>query len=291
MKKKVLFFGFLLFIGVYAFSIDFLVNHYDTVRITDNKLFYYGFLDDPDEEYDITWENINGIEYITFNYTGEFLDRHSRVMYNRSVTKGIKRYLILYGDQNDERVGHFLFLYGDNNELVFSKFSRGAADLFVREETLISAASELVEGNITYSARNLSYTGRLQPWAEGSMGSGIGEKILIELNPANPGSMNLDTIRRWRIYGIAFSNGFVDYNRPYLYQYNNRVKKIRVHFIDMDFFMDFDVLDTPQIQYFNFDRWGGSRPAKVQIEILEVYRGERWDDTCINGIFPFAGSR
>jgi hypothetical protein len=281
MKKKMVFFSLLLITGVCAFSIDFTVSYIGIITITDNKL-HYSDSGNIDEEYDITWENINGVEYITFNYTGKFLDEYGR----RPQPHGIKRYLILYGGEIDDRHGDFLFLYNDNNELVFNCWSRLALNNFTPEYNLISATSELVEGNITYSVRNLQDRNRLQPWAEGSRGSGIGEKIFIEFDPANRTGLSPRNISRWSIRGIAISNGFVDYNRPYLYQYNNRVKKIRVHFIDPDDYMDFDVLDTPQIQLFIFDR----RSAKVQIEILEVYSGERWDDTCINNIFPYSGA-
>jgi hypothetical protein len=282
-EKKALFFGFLLITGVCAFSIDFSVSYVDTVRITDKKLYYYGIDDESNEEYDITWENTNGVEYITFNYTGEFLDRYSQFKYKRPVSKGKKRYLILYGDQNNTW-NEFLLLYDNNNELAFAQWSQTSLNLFNPESNLISAASELAEGNVTYRARNLLDIDKLQPWAEGSRGPGIGEKIFIGFNPANPTGMSRENILKWKYRGIAFSNGFADYNRPHLYKDNNRVKKIRVHFFDPDGFMDFAVLDTPQIQYFSF----GSRvSAKIQIEILEVYKGEKWDDTCVNGIFPY----
>jgi hypothetical protein len=48
--------------------------------------------------------------------------------------------------------------------------------------------------------------------------------------------------------------------------------------------MDIDVEDTPQLQYFKFDR----STSNIQVEILDVYKGDRWDDTCINNIFPYA---
>jgi hypothetical protein len=39
----------------------------------------------------------------------------------------------------------------------------------------------------------------------------------------------------------------------------------------------------PQLQYFRFNKL----PSNIQIEILDVYKGDRWDDTCINNIFPY----
>ncbi len=278
MKKYIL---FVVFVNVCipVFSIDFSVFYYDGIRITDTKLYYYPFDENGlPEEYDITWERINNNEYITFNYTGNFMDSFNQFHYQKSVPKGIKRYLILYGVTGDN---DYLFLYDSNNELTYIQSTRLTANAFVPQYIVIKATSELQEGNITYSAENLLKEEKLLPWAEGVKGAGIGEKIYIERNSEGT---SYEYLSKWKIFGIAISNGYVDYNKPYLYEYNNRVKKIRVHYEGLNEYIDIEVQDTPQIQYFRLDKLSG----KIQIEILEVYKGEKWDDTCINSISTYA---
>jgi hypothetical protein len=259
-----------------------MLDHYTTIKLTDNKLYFYYFNDEEkNEEYDITWETINKIQYITFNYDGQFLDIYGY----RPVSKGMNRFLILYGD-NDDRYSNFFYLYNNNNELVFRQLGRIAANIFYPPMISINATSELKEGNIAYTAQNLLEEKILLPWAENSKGPGIGEKIFLEYNTTT-GSVSDSFIQYWAILGISISNGFVDYNRPYLYENNNRIKKIRIYFNSPDDFMDIELEDTPQIQHFHFFE---KRNANIQLEILDIYKGDKWDDTCINNIFPFADS-
>jgi hypothetical protein len=284
--KKFILLVFLMNITTLVFCVDIFISFYDTIRITDNKLYYWDLdeFNEPTEEYDITWEKMNKIEYITFNYTGNFLNRDK----NKSVSKGIKRYLIIYGEQSQNGYyGYcdFILLYDNNNELVFAQYSKQASNSMANYDSVIRATSEYRERNITYSVYNLFDIEKLHPWVEASEGNGVGEKIYIEYNKEfNPGGMSQENILKWRMKGIIISNGFVDYNRPYLYEYNNRIKRIRIYYEDLNEFMDIDLEDTPQIQYVQFDKLS----SKIRIEILDVYRGERWNDTCVNMILPYA---
>ena len=120
----------------------------------------------------------------------------------------------------------------------------------------------------------------MSPWVEGVDGSGIGEKIRIVNDDKQifPGLS---------YYGFIISNGFVDFKKPYLYAFNNRVKKIRVNCGFPEEYIDFLIEDTPQLQYF----FVSSKLLRVnnrmlEFEILEVYNGSRWNDTCINFIIP-----
>ena len=278
---------FFLNICTFVYAIDFHLSHYTGIRITDNKLYYYAFDNEADnEEYNISWEKINKIEYITFNYTGKFLDEYSQWAYKKPTAKGIKRYLVLYGNINIENRADFFFLYDENNELAFSQWSRDSANTVNHASIAISATSEYRERNIIYSANNLLNYKNLQSWVEAAKGSGIGEKLFLEYN-TKTGGVDPSVIPKWKIDGIAISNGFVDYKRPFLYEYNNRIKKIRIHFNAFGDFLDINLEDIPQIQFFDFS---GRKSEKIQIEILEVYNGSRYDDTCINLIFPYTWS-
>jgi hypothetical protein len=219
------------------------------------------------------------------NYTGKFLDYY-KYENKRPVSQGIKRYLALYdlGDENGR--GDFFYLYDNNNQLVYCQLSKTSANFFIPDDFSINATSELKEGNIMYGAKNLLEEKKLLPWAEGSNGSGIGERISLEYN-TETGGVAWDWIPRWKIFALFISNGFVDYNRPYLYENNNRIKKMRIYFDYPNDFADVELQDTPQIQIFKFYE---RRNTKIQLEILEVYKGDKYDDTCVNNIYPFADS-
>jgi hypothetical protein len=264
-KKAIGLISFFLF-SDNMFAINIKVSYYDSIELTDTKLKYRGF-ETSDEEYDIKWEIINNISYINFNYTGNFL---SYTLSGIIVPQGQKRYLVLYND------GEYILFYDENHELVFSKYSNYSED-----DNFIQATSELIENNFIYKVENVLDIKTLIPWVEGVQGNGVGQKIKITLDDKN---MSTGSGDRFIYFGLAISNGFVDYNRPYLYQYNNRIKKLRVSRTQYDY-KDIDLEDTPQIQMFHFLDYTTASKS-IEMEILEIYPGERWDDTCINMIIP-----
>jgi hypothetical protein len=245
-------------VNIYASDI------FDTMRITDTamKVEYTDSYSDSDitEEYQVVWETVNDMNYISFDYTGNFLRR-------KNVAHGKKRYLVLYGD--------CLIFYNDKNQQEYYIISiKPQADQSGFTATKISASSELKEKDIVYRASNLFEKNYLRPWAEGAAGDGIGQTITINFEQGLVFGLN----------GLYVSNGYVDYNRPYLYGYNNRIKKIRVRYIGHDEYKDFELEDTYLFQYINIGI--EYNPQTVLIEILEVYKGSRWDDTCVNNILP-----
>ncbi|MDC7124863.1 MAG: hypothetical protein PQJ46_04810 [Spirochaetales bacterium] len=108
-----------------------------------------------------------------------------------------------------------------------------------------------------------------KPWVEGVDGYGIGEKIFINYS------------NNKNITGFYLSNGFVSIEKPYLYEKNSRIKKILVYNSTKSFQKTFKVEDTPNIQFFDVPQTNA-----LIIEILDVYRGSLWEDTCINFILP-----
>ncbi len=274
---------FILIISQNIFGIDFSaadLNRY--VQLTDTKIIFeeteYIFTDasnytthDNKEEYDIKWEIQSTISYIQFNYTGNLL---------KNETNGIKRYLVLY-DTTDNFM--FLTLYNTKNELIYEIFG-WKYNINAGRSGIANATSELHERNIIYKAGNLVDVDNLIPWVEGVNGPGIGQKITLSLKGNNYPS--------W--FGILVSNGFVDYNRPDLFSENNRIKKIRIHYGNLGKYSDFDLLDTPNYQYLSFpfgynDYFENEiKFGFITIEILEIYKGDKWDDTCINLIYAIA---
>jgi hypothetical protein len=248
-----------------VYSIDiFAVDGYTTIEISDTKMIveYDGYDEIVKEEYDVAWETVNKINFMSFYYNGKFMDR-------KNISHGRKKYIVFQGS-------YFLMFYNSQNRIEYY-LEGGKGPMNSSSISDVTAGSELQEGNIIYSVNNLFNVNELKPWVEGVNGDGVGEKIRIEIKS--------DWRRFSRIHFLAISNGFVDYNRPYLYDSNNRIKKIRIRNLEnLDEYQDFDVLDLPNIQtvVMNFLSWN------IEIEILETYQGIKYNDTCINFIIPIA---
>jgi hypothetical protein len=210
------------------------------------------------EEYDINWEETGKFTYISFDYNGSLL--------GKDIQHGYKRYLIIYS--NNRRVS----LYDQNNRMVYLASSLRYT---FSSDFNAQASSELQENNIKYSVENCINENELIPWVENSSGNGTGEYITF--------------IPKYEIIfpniPIIISNGFVDYNRNYLYEHNNRIKKIRVYNADQNEYLDFTIEDTPNYQeiFVNFE----DKVNKINVEILEVYQGERYNDLCVNLLKPY----
>jgi hypothetical protein len=256
-------FFFIIISGIFPVNLK-ITGYGSEITLTDEKIIITDeFWNENPEEYDITWEIQGELSYITFNYTGKSL--------GKNINHGIKKYLVLYGNP-------YIVLFDENNKMV--QFVFGWKYTMMLDFTAM-ATSELVERNTTYNSSNIVDVFNLIPWAEGVNGSGIGE--IITFIP------KYSLHSRFGLYFII-SNGYVDYNRPYLYNYNNRVKKIRIYVIGYDNkieFKDLEITDTPNYQGF-YLKFGEDayNIEQIKVEILEVYRGDRYDDTCINFLNP-----
>lgn len=104
-------------------------------------------------------------------------------------------------------------------------------------------------------------------WAEGEPGSGIGGTIHVAFNRSSDHVMIL--------------NGAVDFARLNLYKDNNRAKRVLVRADDGSFAFEHVFEDVVAFHKIPFP----SEARGVTITILEVYRGRRWDDTCITAIY------
>jgi len=143
-------------------------------------------------------------------------------------------------------------------------YNRG--EFIFRTPKTIKATSHLIENGKRYLPDQInSKLG--QAWVEGAKGQGIHEKLFI----TKPGC----TI-------IYISIGFVSYEKPFLYQENSRPSKINVSVPGL-FSLDIDLLDTPDFQTIKLPKPLGKDDI-LEIEILEVYPGTKYEDTCINFI-------
>lgn len=119
------------------------------------------------------------------------------------------------------------------------------------------------------------------PWVEGVSGSGVGEKLNILFKGSF--KKGTDLYSKGVSDNIVILNGYVDVNRMDLYKKNNRLKTIRITSTDPDndFSMDYNFRDVVAFHEIIFPVF----VSGVEITILDVYPGSKWDDTCITTLF------
>lgn len=128
------------------------------------------------------------------------------------------------------------------------------------------ASSFLTEGKVEYKASNVGSLTLETSWVEGAKGFGIGETINFEEFFGN---------------GLYFFNGYVSFDKPHLYKDNSRVKKIKfTDFVTGEEFI-FDLEDTPNPQELSLPK---EKKWNLKMEILEVYEGKKYKDTCIHSL-------
>ena len=114
-------------------------------------------------------------------------------------------------------------------------------------------------------------------WAEGERGPGIGEWVAFYVAPLAGGE---------KIKGFKILNGYTKNLK--IWKANNRVKRLRIEFWEPDYYhliayWKYKLLDTPKWQVL---------PAKLPLDgtglvrfiIEDVYKGHKYNDTCISEI-------
>jgi len=144
----------------------------------------------------------------------------------------------------------------------------------------VTASSSLApQGTQTYGAENLKSANRMNAWAEGVPGDGIGE--IIEIREMYFGGG--DPIFRYN--EVCIVNGYAKDETTWLE--NNRVKSMKLYFMD-EYIGTITLEDTMLPQYIDLSqvamRVGNGCEAKFLFEITDVYKGTKYDDTCISGI-------
>lgn len=114
-------------------------------------------------------------------------------------------------------------------------------------------------------------------WVEGVDGPGLGEWLELNFRPwwnAN-GKNNYHLVN---VFRISIVNGFG--KNKALYFANNRVKRIELEFSDgskEEVVLQDGILEWQRIELKNKNIWA----SWVKVTIKEVYKGKKYDDTCI----------
>jgi len=119
------------------------------------------------------------------------------------------------------------------------------------------------------------------PWVEGVSGSGIEEKLMVTFKGTYKKGTALYS--KGVSDNIVILNGYVDVNRTELYKQNNRLKTIRITSTDpsISFSMDYHFKDVVAFHEIIFPEF----VSGIEITILDVYPGSKWDDTCVTTVF------
>lgn len=104
------------------------------------------------------------------------------------------------------------------------------------------------------------------PWVEGKKSYGIGEYLDIEFYK--------------NVNEIQILNGYVDFDRQYLFKENSRVKVILIESLDGKFSQLYELKDLVEFSDIMFPY----PTSKIRITIKEVYPGDKYDDTCLTTI-------
>lgn len=168
-----------------------------------------------------------------------------------------EKLLMLYSED-------FLVLYNSSNELIFYGPSKINTEC-IYFPSGISATSELREGNIIYSSSNLKNLELDKCWVENKSDYGIGENLNFGVNGR----------------GLIIFNGYLSGLKTYLYDQNSRVKQIEVKLLKNKVSKIYEIKDTPNPQLILFD---SEYSGDVELKILDVYKGSKYSDTCLNAV-------
>jgi hypothetical protein len=265
--------------GYSLYSSDMVVNVINYYILTDSVgtlLFPLLFLENPFKEYiyedgkgssvKLSNDKISFSDKILFNikdypFNGEY-------KYEEIKKTGIT--FIQYGKQKNLmlRSEDYIMLFDEKKNMIFKGFTQ--PERYSNKNEIAVAAkkynpsSELKEKGKIYEANNLSILRLNNPWVEGISGSGIGQ--YVEMEWENP------------VAALLLINGFVSYDKPELYENNNRTKRIRIYTETEKGWAEFDMEDSANPQIVKLKK----SAKKIKLEIADIYRGSKWDDTCIS---------
>jgi hypothetical protein len=144
----------------------------------------------------------------------------------------------------------------ENNELEKIKFDK------------LIPSSTLEPNTDKYKVDNLLDDNNKTAWVEGKKGDGIGESVTFKAN------------KPFLVKEIRINNGYKKSKN--LYTANNRVKNIKITFSDGSELIkelkdDYSKIETFKLEIEKEVEW-------IKFTILDVYKGSKYDDTCISGI-------
>lgn len=247
--------------GTYPFQQESLL---DNMTIKENEIIIEYKDNKPDEYFSFDVRYYNGMPFIELS---EKLPSEVAEWWVFEENINIQtNNLILFLAFKEKSNTIFAFTKGfnqDRTSLTLTKFDE-------RGSVYKDCTSFLIEKEKSYSVENLGKLVVDTPWVEGVPGDGIGEGFTIETAGENSGN--------WQY--LMIMNGYISYDKPYLYKQNGRVKKIKVTGVKSRKSKILDILDTPHPQTVDISFLVASED--VRIEIADIYKGSKYEDTCLH---------
>lgn len=136
------------------------------------------------------------------------------------------------------------------------------------------ATSELQEGNIVHSIKNINDGNLNTAWVEGVADQGVNEELTFS------------SANEQEVTGLLISNGYMKSESHYFK--NSRVKTLQITFDNniVKFYELYDYHFYPEDEFYSdFISFGEVIKTKtIKIRILETYNGSAFKDTCISEI-------
>jgi len=195
-------------------------------------------------------------------------------------------------------IGRFFLFNPDNDEIYLSEDDSGESFGFYEDFTGGCSVWEAVmEGGyreewkatstlapyngINYNAENLGSASRGAAWCEGAGGYGIGESVSVDKTITTVSGADIDYTTLCIVNGYAKSRE--------LWKDNSRVKTLKMY-LNGEPYAYISLVDIIKPQYFAlYDiKVKSGETTRFRFEIVEVYEGEKYEDTCLTGIrIPF----
>lgn len=283
MKKIVFLLSLIiLVVGAYAENFSLSGKYYpnlystvDVIKINSNSMIFKYEIKLPDVEFMYQKEYIDGL---CFFLLSEKIPKEVKesYYYKHENWNSDDKILILAGNENDyeylqgneikktNRILLFATTAGFEDKYPFIYETFNFTEGLVREYT--DCSSYLREKKQDYPIDNLGNFCVDSPWVEGVKGDGIGEGFTIKNQVVYP--------------YLLIMNGYISYKKPYLYKQNNRIKKLKVTGKTTGKSKILDVLDTPHPQTIDISFL--TEPENIRVEIADVYKGTKYEDTCLN---------
>jgi len=172
------------------------------------------------------------------------------------------------------------------NTAIKQSLEKSSSSYYESQIKSVSSTS-MLEENLVNSVKKYDTSGLLQtfiqnnrmgfitkwnheliPWAEGEDGPGIG--------------VTLDITYKEPTDHLLVINGYVDFGKMYLYKANNRIKEATFKSLDPNhpFEITHTFEDIVKIHEIDFP----DVTNRIQMKIVSVYPGEKWNDTVITGM-------
>lgn len=286
--KKRFFIFFLLILSIYLYSQNFplignfIPNLYSTIEvcyISDDSITFD--FENELEDKTVNYNKVHKDGMLFFEMTEPFPKEFNENYYYGKDVSTSNNILILAGKQKNHKAyrnGKYetydftlMIAATDGFDTPYPFINPGSTYFESYHTTYYDCSSFLVEKSTKYEINNLHVLGLDTPWVENAEGSGIGEGFSINNSELCP--------------YILIMNGYISYKKPYLYKRNNRVKKLKITGLKSGKTKILDVLDTPHPQ--TIDISFITENEDLRIEIADVYKGTKYDDTCIHYLIAY----